>query len=344
MSEPVKEDFRKTVLSCIQPTGKLHLGRYFGAIQNWVGLQSRYDCFYGVVDYHALTMPFDPKKMRNSSWDLVFDLIAAGLDPDNLFVQSLVPEHAELGWILSCMTSYGELSRMTQFKDKSQQSKETSKDAFISAGLYTYPVLQAADILIYRADYVPVGKDQEQHLELTRNIAQRFNNIVGKEYFLLPEPLYTEVPKVMSTADPEKKMSASLGPKHHIDVFEDPNVVSKQIRSAVTDSGDVRPGTMSPGVENLFQLLKASGRKQDAYEELLNDYREGGLQYGKLKSVVGEALVEMTEPMREKRREISKDKRTYKDRVRASSEVIRKVAQQTLAEVKDLVGLLNVRY
>ncbi len=338
-----KEDFQKTILSCIQPTGKLHLGRYFGAIQNWVSLQSKYDCFYGVVDYHALTMPFDPKKMRNRSWELVFDLIAAGLDPDNMFVQSLVPEHTELSWILSCMTSYGELSRMTQFKDKSQQSKETSKDAFISAGLYTYPVLQAADILVYRADYVPVGKDQEQHLELTRNIAQRFNHIVGKDYFQMPEPLFTEVPKVMSTADPEKKMSASLGPKHHIDVFEDPKVMAKQIRSAVTDSGDVQPGPMSPGVENLFQLLRASGNSQDAYDEMMVEYNAGSLQYGKLKTVVGEALVAMTEPMREKRREINQDKRTYKDRVRASSEVIRKVAQQTLAEVKDLVGLLNVR-
>lgn len=336
--------FRKHVLSCIQPTGKLHLGRYFGAIQNWVELQSKYDCFYGVVDYHALTMPFDPKKMRNRTWDLSFDLIAAGLDPDNLFIQSLIPEHAELSWILGCMTSYGELSRMTQFKDKSKQSKETSREAFISAGLHTYPVLQAADILIYRADYVPVGKDQEQHLELTRNIAQRFNNIVGKEYFILPEPLFTEVPKVMSTAEPTRKMSASLGPKHHIDVFEDPKVMAKQIRSAVTDSGDVSPGSMSPGVENLFQLLKASGKNEDAYAELMVAYQNGNLQYGKLKQVVGDALVEMTGPMREKRAEILANKRMYKDRVRASSEVIRGIARQTLAEVKDLVGLLNVRH
>jgi tryptophanyl-tRNA synthetase len=344
MTDTNQETFRQQVLSCIQPTGKLHLGRYFGAIQNWVELQSNYDCVYGVVDYHAMTMPFDPKKMRNQSWDLVFNLIACGIDPDNLFVQSLIPEHAELGWILSCVTSYGELSRMTQFKDKSKQSRETSKDAFISAGLYTYPVLQAADILIYRADFVPVGKDQDQHLELTRNIAQRFNQIVGKEYFVLPETLYTEVPKVMSTAEPKKKMSASLGPKHHIDIFGDPAVIQKQIRSAVTDSGDVDPDQMSPGVENLFSLLKASGKQKEAHSNLLQSYAEGTLRYGDLKQTVGAALVELTDPMREKHAEILAQKKMYKERVRASSEVIRKMAQQTLKEVKDLVGLLNVRY
>lgn len=343
MSE-ANQDYRKQVLSCIQPTGKLHLGRYFGAIQNWVNLQSQYDCVYGIVDYHAMTMPWQPTKLRMNTWDLAFNLIATGIDPDNLFVQSLIPEHAELGWIMNCVSSYGELSRMTQFKDKSKQSKESSKEAFISAGLYIYPVLQAADILIYRADYVPVGKDQEQHLELTRNIAQRFNNVVGKEYFVLPEPLYTEVPKVMSTADPTRKMSASMGDKHHIDIFADPNRLKKQIRSAVTDSGEVTDGEMSPGVENLFRLLKASGYRQDDYLELMQAYENNTLQYGPLKNVVGDALVEMTTVFNEKRAEIVADKRTYKERVRASSDLIRKKAQTTLAEVKDLVGLLNVKY
>jgi tryptophanyl-tRNA synthetase len=203
--------------------------------------------------------------------------------------------------------------------------------------------LQAADILIYHADYVPVGKDQEQHLELTRNIAQRFNQIVGKEYFVLPEPLFTEIPKVMSTAEPTKKMSASLGPKHYIDLFGDPKVIQKQIRSAVTDSGDVDPNEMSPGVENLFSLLNASGKQQDAYTQLKQSYSEGNLRYGDLKQVVGEALVEMTAPFRAKREEVLANKRSYKERVRASSEVIRQSAQRTLREAKDLVGLLNVR-
>lgn len=331
----------KTVLSCIQPTGKLHLGRYFGAIQNWVGLQEKYDSIYGVVNYHAMTMPYDINKLIKSTWDLTFDLIACGLDPQRIFIQSLVPEHTELAWILNTMTSYGELSRMTQFKDKSAQVQETAKSGFISSALYTYPVLQAADILIYKAHFVPVGKDQEQHLELTRNVAQRFNHTVGKEYFNLPEPLFTEIPKVMSTADPTKKMSASLGEKHHIDLFATPEKITKQIRSAVTDTGEVTE-VMSPGVENLFSLLKASGHTEE-YDQLLTTYHDGNLQYGSLKQVVAEALVDLTNPIRERRSEIVANKKAVKEQVRTSSIEIRKRAQQTLAEVKDLVGLLNAR-
>ncbi|MEL6846162.1 MAG: tryptophan--tRNA ligase, partial [Bacteroidota bacterium] len=192
---------RKTVLSCIQPTGEMHFGNYFGAVKNWVDLQASYDCFIGVVDYHAMTMPYSPKKLRENTWDLLISLMAVGIEPNNLFVQSLVPEHAELGWIMNCFSSYGEVTRMTQFKDKSAKSASMG-DNFISVGLFDYPVLQAADILIYKADYVPIGKDQVQHLELTRNIAQRFNHQIGKEYFVLPEPLFTKTPSIKSTADP----------------------------------------------------------------------------------------------------------------------------------------------
>ncbi len=201
----------KTVLSAIQPTGDMHLGNYFGAVKNWVDLQEKYKCYYGVVDYHAMTMPYDVNKLRTNTWDLITNLVAVGVKPENLFIQSLVPEHTELGWILNCFCSYGQLTRMTQFKDKSQQVKEGAKEEFISVGLLDYPVLQTADILIYRADYVPVGKDQEQHLELARDIAQRFNTQVGKEYFVLPEPLYTETPKIRSTADPARIMCKSAG-------------------------------------------------------------------------------------------------------------------------------------
>jgi len=174
----------KQILSCVQPTGNLHFGRYFGAVQNWVRLQEEYGCIYGVVDYHAMTMPFKPDKLRLSTWEVAINMIACGVKKENVFIQSLIPEHAELGWILGCVTSYGMMTRMTQFKDKSQQVNEGGKDQFISTGLFYYPILQAADILIYNADYVPVGKDQEQHLELTRNIAQKFNHVVGKEYFV----------------------------------------------------------------------------------------------------------------------------------------------------------------
>ena len=333
---------RKQVLSAIQPTGNLHLGRYFGAIQNWVRLQDEYDAIYGIVDYHAMTMPFDPKVLREQVWNLAFDLIAVGIDPDHMFIQSLIPEHTELAWIFNCVSSYGELTRMTQFKDKSQQINEKDKDAFISTGLFTYPVLQAADILIYRADYVPVGKDQEQHLELARNIAQRFNQVVGQDYFVLPECLFTEVPKVMSTADPSKKMSASLGPKHHINVFSDAEVIRKQIKTAVTDSGDTPPGQVSQGVENLFSLVKAAGSHPE-----LASFREqalaGTLQYGKLKEAVADVIIDMTTPFREKRKAIQDDPKDYQERVIASSAIIRHKAQETIHEVKDLIGLMNIK-
>lgn len=336
------EQRRKQVLSGIQPTGKLHFGRYFGAIRNWVDIQSEYDCVYSVVDYHALTMPLDYKKLRNSSWELALNLIACGVKVENLFIQSMVPEHVELSWIFNCMTGFGELGRMTQFKDKSQVSKEKSGDQFISSGLYVYPVLQAADILIYRADYVPVGKDQEQHLELSRNIAQRFNHNVGKEYFVLPEPLFTETPKIMSTADPEKKMSASLGEKHNIDIFADPEQIRKQIRSAVTDTGSEEAGTMSPGIANLFMLLKASG-DHEAHRSLLEDFKAGAMKYVDLKDATGNALVASTEEIRERQKEIQANKKEYKNRIKESAGEIRKKAQETMREVKELVGLINAQ-
>lgn len=334
---------RKTVLSCIQPTGDMHFGNYFGAVKNWVDLQENYDCFYGVVDYHAMTMPYQPKKLRNNTWELIFNVLAVGVKPEHLFIQSLVPEHAELGWIFNCFTSYGMLGRMTQFKDKSSQSKEKSEDSFISAGLFDYPVLQAADILIYKADYVPVGKDQTQHLELTRNIAQRFNNQVGKEYFVLPEILYTEVPKVMSTADPSRKMSKSAGEKHYINVFADENRIRKQVRSAVTDAGDTPEGEMSEGVANLFSLLKASGQLE-AYASLQTDYENGALKYVDLKEAVADGLVALSTRFRERKAALNADKKAVKNQIKASSAEIRKVAQQTISEVKDLVGLMNVRF
>lgn len=330
---------RKQVLSCTQPTGNLHLGRYFGAVRNWVDLQANYDCVYGIVDYHAMTMPFVPGKLRESTWNLTTCLAAVGIDPDNIFIQSMIPEHAELSWIFQCMASYGELGRMVQFKDKSQQVTSKDKDAFISAGLYTYPVLQAADILIYRADYVPVGDDQDQHIELTRNIALRFNNIVNKEYFVLPESLHTETPRIMSTADPLIKMSASKGEKHNIDIFSDPDKIRKQIRSAVTDTGEPDTFKMSPGVLNLFTILKATGRI-DEHDRLHVLYTSGMLKYSELKDTVADAVVSMTDPFRAKRLEILADKRAFKDRIKASSEVIRKKAQQTMKEVKEMVGLM----
>lgn len=331
---------KKTILSCIQPTGYMHYGNYFGAVQNWVNLQEKYNCIYGVVDYHAMTMPYDIKKLRNNSWELIYNLLAVGVKAENLFIQSLVPEHAELSWIFNCFCSYGHLSRMTQFKDKGKDVEEKGKDAFITAGLFSYPVLQAADILIYKADFVPVGKDQDQHLELSRAIGARFNHIVGKEYFTMPETLHSDTPKIKSTADPTKKMSKSAGEKHYINVFSDEARIRKQVRSAVTDQGDAGD-TMSEGIENLFTLLKAC-EKMDDHDSLMNDYNNGSLKYVTLKDAVADALVEKSASFTEKRNEITADKRAIKYQIKQSSMVIRERAQQTLKEVKELTGLMNV--
>ncbi len=319
----------------------MHYGNYFGAVKNWVDLQEKYECFYGVVDYHAMTMPYNPKKLRENTWDLIINLLATGIKPEHLFIQSLVPEHVELCWIFNCFASFGQVTRMTQFKDKSAQSEEKA-EGFISVGLFDYPVLQAADILIYKADYVPVGKDQEQHLELSRNIAQRFNNQVGKEYFVLPESLYTETPSIKSPADPSKKMSKSAGEKHYINVFADEARIRKQVKSAVTDTGDTPEGEMSSGVNNLFEILKASG-KMDAHAALMADYNAGALRYVDLKEQVAEALVEQSNGFRAKKAELEADKKAVKELIKESSANIRKQAQQTVQEVKELAGLMNVK-
>ena len=337
----------KKVLSCIQPTGDLHLGNYFGAVQNWVKLQEQYACIYGVVDSHSVTMPYKAADLRENTWKMVFQLLACGINPDNLFIQSLVPEHTELCWYLSSVASHGELSRMTQFKDKSTQLEEKDNQAFISAGLFMYPVLQAADILIYHADYVPVGKDQEQHLELSRDIAARFNHQFGQDYFVHPKPLFTEIPKLLSPSDPTKKMSKSLGEKHYINLFGESDRIRKQIRSAVTDLGANTVNTeggnkMSAGVENLFNLLKACG-KTDIYTVQMDIYNAGNIRYGDLKNAVAESLVELVQPFRERLEDLNSRKKDVQDQIQASSAEIRKIAQQTMREVKDIMGILNVK-
>lgn len=341
MGEATTSTAKKTVLSCIQPTGEMHLGNYFGAVRNWVNLQNSgdYRCVYGVVDMHAMTMPYNPKELKKNTENLVLDLLATGLEPDKstVFIQSLVPEHAELYWIFSCLTSFGDLTRQTQFKDKSDQVTDAAADNFISAGLFTYPTLQAADILIYRASFVPVGKDQEQHLELSRTIAQRFNRTFGEELFPEPQVLSTETPKIRSTAAPDKKMSKSLGPKHYISLFEEEKSVRKKIKSAVTDSGDLAADELSSGVDNLITLIRACGETSLA-DELTEKYRGGGM-YGELKETAADVVVRLTNGMRARREEISRDKKEVMKTVQAMSDDARDLASQTLKEVRRLAGL-----
>jgi tryptophanyl-tRNA synthetase len=328
------------VLSGIQPTAEMHIGNYFGAVKNWVALQDTHECIYAVVDLHAMTKPYDPVKLRANTERMVIDLLACGIDPAKaiLFIQSRVPEHTELCWIMSCLTPFGDLRRMTQFKDKFDVIEGGDSTDFVSAGFFNYPVLQAADILVYRAQHVPVGKDQEQHLELSRELARRFNNQFGVEFFPEPAPLFTETPKVMSLMDPEKKMSKSSGERHYIGLFEDEQGVRAKIKSAVTDTGGVAGGEMSRGVSNLFEILKACGKTSEV-ESLMNDYNSGNLKYSRLKEVVADALVELTSSLRARRAEISRDSALVDQLETEMSEKARALAGETLRELRPLVGL-----
>ena len=303
--------------------------------------------FYDLIRCHALTFKDQPAWLEvdeglTLSYALFkeqIDLLACGIDPQKsiLFIQSLVPQHTELTWIFSCITSYGELTRMTQFKDKSEQGEQNARGKFISAGLFTYPVLQAADILIYKGDYVPVGRDQVQHLELSRNIAVRFNKQFG-EFFPEPLPLLTDIPKLVSLADPTKKMSKSLDEKHYIGLFEEEDSVRKKVRSAVTDTGDKQGRTMSPGVENLFNLVKACGWHKE-YDELIKDYKSGTLKYKDLKDTTADALVELTSGFRKRRTGIAKDRSHVEKLALSLSEKAREIAAVTVRQVRALTGL-----
>jgi len=333
---------RERALSCIQPTGtgQLHIGNYFGAIRNWVKLQDHFDCIYGVVDYHAITVDFDPANLRKQSIDVATDLIACGIDPQRsiVMIQSHIPEHVELCWIFNCVAAYGDVQRMTQFKDKSHQQ------AYVTVGLFDYPVLQAADILVYRARAVPVGSDQDQHLELTRGIAQKFNKRFGKVFPIpytgdeLRRKLDLKGARIVSPADPEKKMSKSYGDKHCIGVMENEKSIFKKIRSAVTDIGPAPEGEKSPGVANLFHLLELSA-PPEVVEEFEDEYRRGTLKYVKLKDAVYEHLLEELRPVRQRKEELASDPESMKKILRNGAERARTLAGETLAEVRRRLGV-----
>ena len=325
------------VLSGIQPTAdSFHLGNYLGAVRQWVALQDEYDAFYCVVDLHAITVPQDPQTLRRRTRVAAAQLLAAGLDPDRctLFVQSQVREHTELAWILGCITGFGEASRMTQFKDKS------AKNAEASVGLFTYPVLQAADILLYNADQVPVGEDQRQHLELSRTLAQRFNHRYG-ETFTVPQPyILKEVAKIYDLQDPTAKMSkSSSSPQGIIDVLDDPAVIRKKIARAVTDAGaEVKADEENkPGVTNLLRIYSAlSGEPVGALE---NKY--AGTGYGGFKKDLAELVVTTLSPIREQTHALLADEPALDKVLAHGAENARKVAAQTMTAVRDLIGFLS---
>ena len=328
---------RPRVLSGIQPTASsFHLGNYLGAVRHWVALQDTYDAFYCVVDLHAITLdPPPPEQLRQRTRVSAAQLLAAGLDPARctLFVQSHVAQHTQLSWVLECLTGFGEASRMTQFKDKA------ARGGTYSVGLFTYPVLQAADILVYQADAVPVGEDQRQHLELTRNVAQRFNNRYG-ETFTLPDAFIpAETAKILDLQDPSAKMSKSLGDAGTVNLLDDPALLARKFRRAVTDPGtEVRyDPDAKPGVSNLLSILAAVTDRPVADVE--RDF--AGQGYGALKSAVADAVIAFAEPFA-KRTAMLLDDPAELDRVLAAGATrAREVAEVTVRAAFDRVGFLQ---
>lgn len=325
---------KKVLYSAMQATGNLTLGNYLGALGNWVSLSEEYECFYAIADLHSLTVRQNPAEFRKRARSLMTLYIAAGLDPEKncLYFQSHVPAHAELSWILSCFTYMGELSRMTQFKDKSAKHADN-----INAGLFTYPVLMAADILLYQADVVPVGKDQKQHLEITRDIAQRFNSIYG-DVFTIPEPYFgKQGARIMSLQSPDKKMSKSdENVNASIYLLDDPDTIRRKFKRAVTDSeGQIAYREEQPGVRNLLDIYCACTNKTP--EEAVKEFEGQG--YGTLKEAVGESVVAILQPLQERYAELMKDKSYIDGIIKENGEKASYFANKTLRKVQKKIGL-----
>ena len=336
MVEQQVAEKRKRSLSLIQPTSVPTLGNYLGAMRSWAAFQQEFDTVYGVADLHSITVRQDPQKLRKQTNELFAMLLALGLDPDQgiVFIQSQVPTHAQLGWILNCFTQFGELSRMTQFKDKAAQHKDN-----VNAGLFTYPCLMAADILLYQADIVPVGADQKQHLEITRDIAARFNGIYGN-VFTVPDAYIpkTGAARVMSLQDPSRKMSKSdPNPKGTIYLTDAPETIMKKFKSAVTDSEMcVRYAEGKDGINNLMTIYSAV--TGDSLEKIESDF--AGKGYGDFKKAVGEAVVAELEPFQKKYNEIIADKQYLKECQQKGAEKALRVSSRTLGKVMKKVGFL----
>ncbi len=324
-----------TLFSGIQPTGLLHIGNYFGAIKNWVKLQYKYPSIFCLVDYHAITISYDPKKMAKRILDLAIDLIACGINPDKsiLFVQSDIKEHPELTWILSTITPLGDLKRMTQFKDKSKEHPEN-----INAGLLSYPILMAADILLYKAEVVPVGEDQLQHLEITREIARRFNKKYGR-VFPEPKPILTPGARVMSLTDPSKKMSKSYGPESYLALSDSAKTVYQKLSTAMTDPARKRktdPGTPKKcSLYSLHQLVS---------EEKGLDYVSGGCAQAEIgclecKKLLAKNISKELSPIQKRRKELKKNPEKIKKILAQGAERAEKIARKTMAEIKKKMGL-----
>ncbi|MFC0049091.1 tryptophan--tRNA ligase [Rheinheimera tilapiae] len=333
-----KNTAKPIVLSGAQPSGQLTIGNYLGALRQWDRMQDDYDCLYCIVDLHAITVRQEPAALRSASLDSLALYLACGIDPKRsaVFMQSHVPEHSQLAWVLNCYTQFGELSRMTQFKDKSERHNNN-----VNAGLFTYPVLMAADILLYQANQVPVGHDQKQHLELARDVAMRFNALHG-DIFTVPEPYIPPVAaRVMSLQEPTKKMSKSdENPWNFVGLLEDPKMISKKFKKAMTDSED--PPRVyfdidnKPGVANLLSIL--SGVTNKSVDALVNEYE--GKMYGHLKGDVADAVIALLEPVQQRFHELRNDHSTLQQVMQAGAAEARRRAAATLAKVNEAVGFV----
>jgi len=336
MEENMTAAPKKRIFSGVQPSGKLTIGNYFGAIKNWAELQDEFDCLYCVVDMHAITVRQDPAKLRQQTLEVLAQMVACGLDPDKntLFIQSHVSGHAELSWILNCYTMFGELSRMTQFKDKSSKYADN-----INAGLFAYPTLMAADILLYDTDLVPVGVDQKQHVELARDIAGRFNGIYG-DVFTIPEPYIPKIgAKIMSLSEPEKKMSKSdENPNGYILIMDKPEDIMRKVKRAVTDSDRrIYMGEGKNGVNNLISIYSLATGK--TYEQIEEEFEGKG--YGEFKPAVGEALAEKLRPVREKTEDLLKNRDYLESIYKSGAEKANARAVRMIEKVYKKVGFVK---
>lgn len=328
---------KKRILSGIQATGKLTLGNYLGSLNNWVEMQKEYECYYMIADLHTLTVRREPEELRRNTLNLLAMYIAAGLDPEKntIFIQSHIPAHSELSWILGCYTYMGELNRMTQYKDKSAKHADN-----INSGLFTYPVLMAADILIYNAHYVPVGEDQRQHLELTRDLGERFNSIYGETFVIPAGYTKTEGARIMGLQNPEAKMSkSSSNPNDVIFLEDEPEVIMKKFKKAVTDSeGIVRYDKANkPGISNLIEIYSVVTGK--AKEDVEKEFEGQG--YGVFKEAVGKAVVEKLAPIQAKYKELIENPQYLEEIYKKGAERASQIANETIKEVKEKVGLLR---
>jgi tryptophanyl-tRNA synthetase len=328
---------RKTVLTCAQPSGKLQLGNYFGAVKNWVNVIEEYDCFFGIVDQHAITVPYTPANLRKATYETLAVYMACGLDPEkcNIFVQSHVIGHTELAWLLGCICPLGQLERMTQFKDKAKKQGQN-----VGAGLLYYPVLMAADILLYNAHAVPVGEDQKQHIEITRDLAQKFNAAYSPT-FNIPEPLIPKTgARIRSLQEPTAKMSKSdPNPNGCIFLLDPPNVIRKKIGSAVTDSGcDIKKDADNkPGITNLLEIYSAAcGKSVDELEAQC-----AGYNYGQFKSEVADAVITLLEPIQQRYNEYVNNKDYLNEVLKKGADAAQKVAYKTLAKAYRKAGFVE---